>query len=493
MPLERYEIMDYDVAFSFAGEQREYVEKVANFLKTNDVRVFYDRFHEVDLWGKNLQEHLDVVYRKKARFCVMFISKDYKKMWTDLERRSAQAKELEVDGEYILPARFDDTEIPGMNPTMSYITLRGRSPEELGAMIMAKLGVTAKPATSQPGNNMKEPGILLRISKHDGWKKLHQAAVRAVIAGGIEGMAFYRQPELFAEFAKSSRGKVGNPSTIADVEATAVVLHSLDGYLTELAEFHSCGLKYLAEETVTSDIFRDKVSETIYRKIKAPDEFFTPEQNEIRVIIDGIDGTGSFIRGIPLFCSALAILIGSQPRVGAVYDPIHNVVYSAFLPGSSQIPEAKAEAWAWEVSTGNRKRMSSLDKDLMSPTLRSEAIGIHFTRTKHDKLTPYLRANGPDGCCLLENLSRSTGAIYALNSGHLALTEVARGTFGGFLNTVTNLWDVAAGEVLVRACKGKVTQFDGCPISYAEYHETSLLAAKNTIYDQLKSIMDEPV
>jgi hypothetical protein len=41
------------------------------------------------------------------------------------------------------------------------------------------------------------------------------------------------------------------------------------------------------------------------------------------------------------------------------------------------------------------------------------------------------------------------------------------------------------------SCKGKVTEFDGRPISYATYRETSLIAAKNTIYDQLKAIMDD--
>lgn len=39
----------YDVALSFAGGNRDYVEKVASLLKNDEVRVFYDRFEQVDL------------------------------------------------------------------------------------------------------------------------------------------------------------------------------------------------------------------------------------------------------------------------------------------------------------------------------------------------------------------------------------------------------------------------------------------------------------
>src|SRR3954471_22141762 len=43
----------YDVAFSFAGEDRDYVERVAKAVE-GKVRLFYDRHEQTDLWGKNL-------------------------------------------------------------------------------------------------------------------------------------------------------------------------------------------------------------------------------------------------------------------------------------------------------------------------------------------------------------------------------------------------------------------------------------------------------
>ena len=49
---------DYDVAFSFAGEDRQIVESLANRLKQQNVSVFYDRDKQAQTWGENLQEYL---------------------------------------------------------------------------------------------------------------------------------------------------------------------------------------------------------------------------------------------------------------------------------------------------------------------------------------------------------------------------------------------------------------------------------------------------
>ena len=131
---------DYDVALSFAGEDRAYVDKVAHALRDNGIKVFYDLFEETNLWGKDLYTYLTEIYQRRARFTVMFISEAYgKKVWTDHERRAAQARAFQESQEYILPARFDETEISGVLPTVGYISLRDRSPEEFASIISKKL------------------------------------------------------------------------------------------------------------------------------------------------------------------------------------------------------------------------------------------------------------------------------------------------------------------------------------------------------------------
>lgn len=131
---------DFDIALSFAGEDRVYVDGVAHALRNRGIKVFYDLFEEADLWGKDLYAHLSEIYQRRARFTVMFISEAYnRKLWTNHERRAAQAKAFQEAQEYILSARFDDTEIPGVLPTVGYVSLKDRTPDDLASLISKKL------------------------------------------------------------------------------------------------------------------------------------------------------------------------------------------------------------------------------------------------------------------------------------------------------------------------------------------------------------------
>lgn len=134
-------IADHDVALSFAGEDRAYVSEVARLLKRLGIRVFYDDFEQVELWGKDLYQHLSDVYQHKADYTVIFASANYaKKRWARHELASAQSRALSESREYILPARFDGTEIPGILPTTAYIDLTKLTPTECVAIIVEKLG-----------------------------------------------------------------------------------------------------------------------------------------------------------------------------------------------------------------------------------------------------------------------------------------------------------------------------------------------------------------
>lgn len=131
---------EFEVALSFAGEQREYVRAVASELTKRGVRVFFDENNEVNLWGKNLGEELQRVYMSASNVVVMFVSKDYaEKSWPIYERRSALARAIDERREYVLPVRFDDTVLPGLNPSVSYLSLQNRPPEQLAENIVAKL------------------------------------------------------------------------------------------------------------------------------------------------------------------------------------------------------------------------------------------------------------------------------------------------------------------------------------------------------------------
>ncbi|MBZ5522079.1 MAG: TIR domain-containing protein [Acidobacteriia bacterium] len=131
---------DFDVAFSFAEEDRPVVEDLANQLRERGVKVFYDHFLEADLWGKKLTEELSEIYWKRCKYCVVFLSEIYvEKDWTRLEFSAAQRRAVEQRSEYILPVRLDDVVVPTLLNTV-FVDWRKKSASAVDDLICHKLG-----------------------------------------------------------------------------------------------------------------------------------------------------------------------------------------------------------------------------------------------------------------------------------------------------------------------------------------------------------------
>ena len=130
----------YEIALSFAGEDRKLVEEVADLLKSYDVAVFYDKHEEVQLWGKDLTAHLAEIYKNRASYCAMFISEHYvSKAWPQLERQHAQSRALIEKREYILPIRLDESEVSGLPSTVAYLDARHLSPVQIAERLRQKV------------------------------------------------------------------------------------------------------------------------------------------------------------------------------------------------------------------------------------------------------------------------------------------------------------------------------------------------------------------
>lgn len=69
----------FQVALSFAGEDRDFSESVANGLKSKGISVFYDNDYQSELWGTYLPEKLREIYNTESRYCIIFLSASYKK------------------------------------------------------------------------------------------------------------------------------------------------------------------------------------------------------------------------------------------------------------------------------------------------------------------------------------------------------------------------------------------------------------------------------
>jgi hypothetical protein len=131
----------FDVAISFAGPERPFAERLAEKIRDAGFTVFYDAFYPEDLWGKDLPVFFGEIYRKAARYCVIFVSSEYvERQWTNHERQHAQARALEERGrEYILPIKVDDSDLSGMPPTIGYVSLQETDIDGIAEILLKKL------------------------------------------------------------------------------------------------------------------------------------------------------------------------------------------------------------------------------------------------------------------------------------------------------------------------------------------------------------------
>ncbi|RFU49069.1 TIR domain-containing protein [Paraburkholderia sp. DHOC27] len=144
----------YDVSLSFAGEDRPYVELVAGHLRMRGIRVFYDAFEDVELWGKDLIERFAQIYERESELVVVFISEAYKqKAWTTHERRHALSAAIRSRREYILPVRFDATHLDGLSSSVGYIDATKTPASALAERIIRKLASLGI-ATAQSQENI---------------------------------------------------------------------------------------------------------------------------------------------------------------------------------------------------------------------------------------------------------------------------------------------------------------------------------------------------
>lgn len=149
----------FRVALSFPGERREYVRAVADKLAAVLGResVLYDEYLAAELARPDLDLYLGMLYREQSDLLVPFLCADYKrKKWCNLEWRQLRDILFALEGDRIMPLRFDDTAIPGMLAIDGYLAISGRRPDEVAQLILERLG-TAGYVVSGPAPGTRVP------------------------------------------------------------------------------------------------------------------------------------------------------------------------------------------------------------------------------------------------------------------------------------------------------------------------------------------------
>lgn len=177
-----------------------------------------------------------------------------------------------------------------------------------------------------------------------------------------------------------------------------------------------------------------------------------------RWIVDPIDGTHSFSKGQYFWSISVALEIDGQLIMGVVYAPALDDFYSAELGG------------------GSRKNGRSIQVSAETQ-LSNSMISTGFAC-----LRSYLKDNNLQRFC---RIAEVTTGQRRFGSAALDLCLVADGQVDAFWEQELNLYDIAAGVVIVREAGGSVTDFKGHDGVYPK----QILATNGKILDQILPLM----
>jgi hypothetical protein len=167
----------YDIAVSFAGEQRDYVAQTVTACKALGLRVFYDKDKNNDWWGNSFIRDQRVVYSSRTRYFVPFISAEYLSKPIPMDEFSAaMMTAVKLGDGYILPVLMDDVEVPAelLHPHIGYLRSRDYTPSQLAEQIQQRVGAASKAgqAPAELGTVVSE-ALAVRMPKitPDSWSK----------------------------------------------------------------------------------------------------------------------------------------------------------------------------------------------------------------------------------------------------------------------------------------------------------------------------------
>lgn len=151
-------------------------------------------------------------------------------------------------------------------------------------------------------------------------------------------------------------------------------------------------------------------------------------------VIDPLDGTSNFIRGLPHFCVSIALLEDGVPQHGVIYDPVRDELFTASRGSGAFLNDRR-------IRVGQRNG------------LEGALLCTGFPYRQRRRLPVQLR--------MVRQLLEQAEDIRRTGSAALDLSYVAAGRLDGFFEFGLLPWDMAAGILLVREAGGSCVDFDG--------------------------------
>lgn len=134
----------FRIAFSFAGEKREFVSQVAEILakKFGEDKILYDRFHEAEFGNWKLGLLLQSLYHDQSEMIVVVVCPDYvKKDWCGLEWVAIHGMLMSGKDREIMLCRFERAEIEGLHENAGFVELDDKMAAQAAERILQRLAV----------------------------------------------------------------------------------------------------------------------------------------------------------------------------------------------------------------------------------------------------------------------------------------------------------------------------------------------------------------
>ncbi len=209
-------------------------------------------------------------------------------------------------------------------------------------------------------------------------------------------------------------------------------------------------IKKLRKEFPLLPILTEETSEGNFEKEK---------KAELLWIVDPLDGTTNFSRGLPHFAVAIALVFNSQPILGAVYNPLYKNLYWARKDGKGAFLNGKKITVSKETEL--QKSVICLDWS-------------HALETRGKTLT------------VTRKLLGKVGHIKMMGSAATDIIHVASGKIEAYIHTDCFPWDYAASVMVAKMAGAKVTDIDG---KNWDVFTPGILVASLTLHGKLLNLL----